>query len=288
MFPGRRVSSYHTGMVAQPRSRSSAPVLLALLLAACAEEDDGVTFEDDLRPLFEDRCVFCHQPGAPFGPETGAGMDVANPFAEEGLVNAPNIWAGPHPELPGQLVVPGDPEASFVIHKISDPALGYLPETGIAGAFMPYQIPAMTAGEVALVEQWVSEGAQDDSFFRCQVWYWMMPTRALAAECGIRYRPGEPGKCDTCHFAGTHNPPDLADPFGPQGVVGVRAAYRADMLRVEPGSPETSLLVQKLRASAEGNLPSSEYGTPMPRPVLPLSEEQVALVRQWIEEGAKP
>jgi hypothetical protein len=48
------------------------------------------------------------------------------------------------------------------------------------------------------------------------------------------------------------------------------------------------LLVQKLRASAEGNLPSSEYGTPMPKPILPLDAEQVALVRQWIVEGAKP
>ncbi|MEY4543927.1 MAG: hypothetical protein RL685_122 [Pseudomonadota bacterium] len=277
-------------MVAQPRSLSTALVWLTLLtLAACGEADDGVTYAEDIRPLFEDRCIFCHQPGAPFGPGTGSGIDIANPFAEEdGLVNAPNLWAPGHPELPEKTVVPGDPEASFLIHKIAAPELGYLPESGIAGAFMPFQSTAMTLEEVGLVEQWVSDGAQDDSFFRCQVWYPMMPTRELAAECGIRYRIGAPGKCDACHFAGTHNPPDLADPFGPLGIVSVRGAYRADLLRVEPGSPERSLLVQKLRASAEGNLPSSEYGTPMPKPILPLDAEQVALVRQWIVEGAKP
>jgi hypothetical protein len=276
-------------MIVPLRSRSTALAsLMLLMLAACQEEDPGVTYADDIRPMFEDRCVFCHQPGGPFGPGP-AGLDIVNPFAEEGLVNVPNHWAtADHPELPAQTVVAGEPEASFLIHKISPPEQGYLPEDGSAGAFMPYQVTPMTAEAVVLVEQWVSDGAQNDSFFRCQVWYPMMPTRELATECGIRYRIGVPGKCDGCHFAGTHNPPDLADPFGPEGIVGVRAAYRADLLRVEPGSPERSLLVQKLRASAEGNLPSSQFGTPMPKPILPLDDEQVALVRKWILEGAKP
>lgn len=268
--------------------RASTPILVVVLgLAACSEEDEGVTYADDVRPMFEDRCVVCHQPGAPYGPDFGAGLDVANPYAEEGLVNAPNLWHESDGTLPELTVARGDPEASYLIHKISDPDLGYLARN-TGGAFMPLQLPVATADEVALVEQWVSDGAQDDAFFRCQVWYPMMPTRELAAECGIRYAPGQPGRCDTCHFAGTPNPPDLSDPFGPQGIVDVQASYRADLLRVEPGSPDRSLLVQKLRASAEGNLPSSEYGSPMPKPVLPLDEQQVALVRQWILEGARP
>lgn len=276
-------------MVALPRL-GFLPLVTLLALAACGEEDDdGVTYADDIRPLFNDRCVSCHQPGAPFGPETGQGMDIADPYAEEGLVNAQNFWAVGHPEYPARNVVAGDPEASFLIYKISDPALGYLPANpGIVGAFMPYQIPPMTADEVAVVEQWVSNGAPDDMTFRCQIWYPYMPTPELARACGIRYLAGVPGKCNGCHFAGTPNPPDLTDPFGPQGLVGVQSHYRSDLLRVEPGSPETSLLVQKLRNSAEGNRPNSAFGSPMPRPVLPLDEQQVALVRQWIVEGARP
>lgn len=272
-------------------SRASVPVLVALLgLGACGEEqDDGVTYADDVRLIFEDRCVFCHQPGAPYGPETGQGLDFANPYAEEGVVNAQNFWAGPaHPELPPRTVTIGDPEASFLIFKIADPELGYLPSDGSAGGRMPLQLPAMTEEQVELVEQWVADGARDDAFFRCQVLYMFMPSPPLAQECGIRYMPGFPGKCNSCHFAGTPNPPDLADPFGPQGLVSVRSSYRADLLRVEPGSPERSLLVQKLRASANGNLPSSEFGSPMPKPVLPLSSEQVELIREWIRTGARP
>lgn len=270
-------------------SRASLAVLVALLgLSACGEEDDGITYADDIGPLFQDRCVYCHQPGGPYGPGTGSGLDIANPYAEEeGLVNAPNLWRGDaHPELPERTVAIGDPDASFLIYKISSPDSGYLGD--FAGSYMPYQVPAMTADEVARVEQWVSEGAQDDSFFRCQILYSFMPSRPLAAECGIRFMPGFPGKCDGCHFAGTPNPPDLTAPFGPDGLVSVRSSFRADLLRVEPGSPDRSLLVQKLRASANGNLPSSEFGTPMPKPILPLSSEQVELVREWIRTGARP
>lgn len=268
-------------------SRASVVVLVLLGLVACGEEDDGVTYADDIRPLFQDRCVFCHQPGAPYGPGTGAGMDIANPYAEEGVVNAPNLWRGDaHPELPERTVAIGDPDASFLIYKISSPESGYLGD--FAGSYMPYQAPAMTAPEVEQVEQWVADGAQNDTFFRCQILYSFMPSRPLAAECGIRFMPGFPGKCDTCHFAGTPNPPDLSDPFGPQGLVSVRSSYRTDLLRVEPGSPERSLLVQKLRASARDNLPTSEFGSPMPKPILPLSSEQVELVRQWILTGARP
>lgn len=272
-------------------SRASLGVLVALLgLGACSgEEDDGVTYAGDVRLIFDDRCVFCHQPGAPYGPETGQGLDFANPYAEEGVVNAVNFWAGPaHPEFPAKTVTIGDPEASFLIFKISDPELGYLPSDGSGGGHMPLQIPPMLPEEVALVEQWVMDGAPNDDSFRCDVLYMFMPTIPLATECNKRFMPGFPGKCDSCHFAGTPYPPDLSDPFGPDGLVGVRSNYRSDLLRVEPGSPDRSLLVQKLRASANGNLPSSEFGAPMPRPVLPLSNEQVDLIRQWILEGARP
>lgn len=48
---------------------------------------------------------------------------------------------------------------------------------------------------------------------------------------------------------------------------------------VIPGDPDGSPLVDKIE-------PSPEYGDRMPLNREPLSEEQIALIRQWIEEGA--
>ena len=59
-------------------------------------------------------------------------------------------------------------------------------------------------------------------------------------------------------------------------------------LRVAPGDPDASLLVQRVRESAGDNLPSSEFGAPMPKPTPALDEAQVQVVRQWILDGAHP
>jgi hypothetical protein len=259
--------------VSQARFAAPSLLLSSALAVGCAEKDEGITYTD-MRPLFEE-CAFCHRVGAPFGPGTMSGPDIVNPDSpEDGLLEAPNQWYHEGSSIPARLVVPGAPDDSFLINKIADPALGLLPE---GGGPMPYVIERITMDELALVEQWVSSGAEDNDFFRGQVYpIFVGPVRAFP-----------PSKCDTCHFAGTPNPPDMADPFGPEGIVGVRSNYRSDMLRVAPGDVEGSLLVQRLRLSAETNLPNNEYGAPMPRPVTPLNPAEVDLVRQWISEGAR-
>jgi hypothetical protein len=249
-------------------------VLFAAL--GCAGDDEaGVTYAEHIRPMLHD-CALCHRPGAPFGPELEIGPDVVNAYAPPyGLVVAPNNWklADPSLPIPAQLVVPGQPEDSFLVTKI-DPALRPFPEH--AGDPMPLQIPAITPEELDIVEQWVRSGAQPAEY------------DARVAPLFRAAAPYLPGKCDVCHFKGSPNPPDITDPFGPEGIVGVRSTFRSDLMRVAPGDPDASLLVLRLRASALGEPPSSEIGAPMPKPVLPLSEAQVALVRQWIAEGAQP
>jgi hypothetical protein len=262
-----------------PLARLVIPSLLSFTIGCGGDDDHGVTYADDIRPLFEDRCAVCHRPGAPYGPGTGAGPDIHDPFAmPDGLVNAPNLWYSDkpgHSVLPQRLVVSGQPDDSFVINKIADPALGLLPED--AGEHMPLQIERITADELARIEQWVSDGAQDNAFYDQQV-------RPIF----VSTSPGVPGKCDTCHYANTPDPPDLTDPFGANGLVNIPSRFRADLLRVVPNDPDASLLVQRVRASAGDNLPSSEYGSPMPKPIAALTTEQVDQVRQWIAEGARP
>jgi hypothetical protein len=87
-----------------------------------------------------------------------------------------------------------------------------------------------------------------------------------------------------CHYEGTPNPPNLSDPFGPDGVVGVTSTLRPDLKRVAPGDPEQSLLIRKIRPGSS----TVDYGSRMPYSFQPLSLDQVTLVRQWIQDGAHP
>lgn len=64
-------------------------------------------------------------------------------------------------------------------------------------------------------------------------------------------------------------------------LVGVASSEVPELLRVSPGNPDQSYLVEKISS----NNPS--VGVRMPRGGDPLSAEQIAMVREWIEEGAQ-
>jgi hypothetical protein len=108
------------------------------------------------------------------------------------------------------------------------------------------------------------------------------------------------GSCDYCHYTGSPNPPDLSKMFDPDaGLINARAAFRTDIKLVVPGQPDASFLVMKIEghiidantgsapATDDPPRPSSEIGSPMPRQYEPFSEAQVAVIRQWIAEGAR-
>ncbi|HEV8375318.1 MAG TPA: DUF5777 family beta-barrel protein, partial [Candidatus Polarisedimenticolia bacterium] len=63
-----------------------------------------------------------------------------------------------------------------------------------------------------------------------------------------------------------------------RSTVNVRARTDARFLRVNPGSPELSLLYLKLLPRGEGHY----RGPRMPYAMQPLREEQIRLVREWI------
>jgi hypothetical protein len=63
------------------------------------------------------------------------------------------------------------------------------------------------------------------------------------------------------------------------------AAQRDGLKRVAPGSPESSLLFQKLVLSLAATH-SGEYGNTMPVGSAPLTQGQVDFIRQWIQAGA--
>jgi hypothetical protein len=254
------------------RARWAAVAALAsIALPGCGgEEDNEVTYNDDVRPIFNRRCTTCHYSSTPIG------VDIQNPYSpERGLVFAANSWAEPdaYPGLtPAQNVVPFEPENSFLLDKIT----GDLPLDG-GGAAMPLQVSPLNANQLSVLEQWVTDGAQDNEFFRLNV------RPIFGSEDSTREYFN--GKCIYCHYTGSPNPLDLSNPFDPQnGLVNVPATYRGDMVRVQPGSPEDSLLILKVRAQR----PESDIGAQMPYSFTELTASQIDIVRQWIVEGARP
>lgn len=276
---------------------------LLLSLSCGGEEDTTTTYNDDIRPLFNRRCTTCHRQGGP------SGIDIQNPFSPAtglaaGLVGSRNIWKDANPQLPiPELnVAPGDPDNSFLMDKISPNQLppdpdGNGPGVPPAGTLMPLQIPPLSEAQVGLLRDWIAAGAPRGAFMDRQ-----NPPQARDFDLDIRRRIfGDEeelrqtrGVCDLandncprciyCHYAGTPNPPNLSDPFAPDGLVNVPAIYRANTVRVVPGDPDASFLIAKVVAVR----PDSDVGAQMPYSYNALTQSQIDLVRQWIVEGALP
>lgn len=89
--------------------------------------------------------------------------------------------------------------------------------------------------------------------------------------------------CTSCHAGG--------NPSGAMGLddaqtsydnlVGVRAAEFPLRFRVEAGNPDDSYLIHKLEGS-------QAVGARMPLNQAPLSPEVIAVIREWIADGAPP
>lgn len=287
--------------------------VMALAAAACSSDEPfhGVTYSDDIRPIFGRRCTTCHRPGGP------SGVDIRDPFSSQappnvGIAKAMTQWKVRNPSLdiPTFDVKPGDPDDSFVVYKISDPSLQLLPadpdgadgpEYPPAGQHMPLQVQPLTADEIALLEDWVAAGAVKGDFmdrgdrldpehtpqmrnFEADIRPIFGVEEALNQVNGVcNPAQGVCARCVYCHYEGTPNPPNLSDPFGPDGIVGVTSTLRPDLKRVAPGEPEQSLLVWKIRPDSP-----PDYGARMPYSFPALTLDQVTLVRQWIKDGAHP
>ncbi len=92
-------------------------------------------------------CINCHTPGGP-----ASGLLVLTPqVAYANLVNAPSR------QKPGEtLVIPGDPETSYLIKKLEGRA-------GITGLRMPRSGPPyLTDGQIRVIRRWIENGAVND------------------------------------------------------------------------------------------------------------------------------
>jgi WD40 repeat protein len=119
--------------------------LLAIVLcsaaASCVQAADdaapAVSFRDQVAPILVRRCLGCHSDRKAQG---GLNLKTLALFKKGGKTAGTDI------------VVPGDPEASYLVEAIG-------PE---ASPRMPYKQPPLSASEIRLIERWVAEGAKFD------------------------------------------------------------------------------------------------------------------------------
>src|SRR5687767_7336507 len=99
-----------------------------------------VQFNRDIRPIFNQSCVSCHG-----GVKQQGGVSFI--YREEALGKG---------KSGRPTVVPGRPRASELIARVTSTD----PETR-----MPYHAPALPRQQIALLRQWIKEGAQWDDYW---------------------------------------------------------------------------------------------------------------------------
>jgi mono/diheme cytochrome c family protein len=101
----------------------------------------GVDYVTQIQPVFNNNCTECHAGG---GAPHGLRLDAANSYA--------NIVDVPSDEVPSlKRVDPGDPDNSYLVQKVEG--------TAAVGGRMPLNRTPLSAATIALIRQWISEGA---------------------------------------------------------------------------------------------------------------------------------
>jgi hypothetical protein len=133
---------------------------LVMALAACDEDDpvtpEPVSFSADVQPILTENCVGCHGGDTP-----AAGMNLAAGQAFANTVDVRAVQTDTSTLL--DRIEPGNPEASYLIHKIQGTQTAS-PTIRGRGQRMPLGCPTaerrcLTAEEIQLIRQWVVEGA---------------------------------------------------------------------------------------------------------------------------------
>jgi hypothetical protein len=135
---------------------------VSIAVAACDEKLSDITGPtENLQPTFSSiqseiinaadssgrpACTQCHNAiGGRFN-----GLDLSPAVAYGNLVNARSVGK------PSAIrVVPGDPENSYMIHKLEG-------RPGIVGARMPFLGPYLTDGQILVIKRWIETGARND------------------------------------------------------------------------------------------------------------------------------
>lgn len=217
----------------------------------------GVSFVSQVTPVLVAKCGRCHV------------QDARGMFS---MANYATLMKGP---TAGKVVFPGDPSGSRIIEVIES---GDMPRGGLK----------VTPEELALVKQWIQEGAKFDGKNDQDTLTTLNPNAkpAEAPKLEVMAATGKEtvsfskdiapvlaGTCTSCH--GAMRPRDNFS------LLSFQALLRGgdSGAPIVPGKPAESLLIKKLMGTGGGQR------MPVGRP--PLTTEVMAKLEKWIEEGAK-
>jgi hypothetical protein len=119
-----------------------------------AQSGGGVSFANDIQPIFDNRCnAVCHNPVAFLGM-----LDLTADNAYNNLVNVPTS-PGCMQQVPDSVrVVPFDTQSSMLWLKT-------MPDPGRCGRPMPFGtdgLGVIAPDEFALIDAWITEGAPNN------------------------------------------------------------------------------------------------------------------------------
>ena len=121
------------------------------LTSACGANFKQFADAFDIQPVLDVHCVQCHLYESQQG---GLMLEQGEAHAE--LVDAPSTQA------PMPRVVPGDPDASYLMHKLRGTHL----QAGGSGLRMPFGGEAggstLGAAQIELIADWIRAGAPDN------------------------------------------------------------------------------------------------------------------------------
>ena len=128
----------------------------ALAMGGCDEKLADITGPTpNLKPtlssiqseIFTQKCIGCHNGGGRFLP---AVMNLTDGNSYASLVGVASIERSAL-----QRVSPGDPENSYIIHKLEGRA-------GIGGVRMPLTGTPLTDGQILVIKRWIELGAPNN------------------------------------------------------------------------------------------------------------------------------
>jgi len=160
-------------------------------------------------------------------------------------------------------VAPGDPDNSYLIQKLEGAA-------GIVGLQMPRNQPPLSQAVIDNIRQWITLGAPSGQ-----------PQEALTPSFDFIQNTVFKPICNGCHSG--DSPPQgllLGENETYALLVNQPSGGVPNVLRVAPGDPDNSYLIQKLEGAA------GIVGLQMPRNQPPLSQAVIDNIREWIALGA--
>jgi mono/diheme cytochrome c family protein len=218
----------------------------------------GVSFVKQVAPILNARCGGCHVRGA---------RGMFSMASYEALMTGPPA---------GKVVFAANVKGSDLIVKVEDKE-------------MPPNGSGIPAEELATLTKWVAEGAKfdgPDPKANLATLLTGQPQPAATPMATVQIATGK----ETISFAKDIAPVLVANCTGCHGAMRPRNNF--SLLTMEnllkggdrgepilPGKPADSLLVKKLKGTADG--------ARMPMGRTPLDDDTMAKIEKWIEEGAK-